>query len=310
MVSILLWASSVPVSRIVLEGFGFLSGTAITLLAAGLFLLGLTTWRNGGLGWVRRLRWPHLSLCGPLFVGYMLLLYAAVGLAASRDQAIVAGLANYLWPALILVFSVVILRIRVRRIGLAVGILACLAGVVLAASGDLGGWDGMARALSEASRALALGAGAAVCWGLYSVLARVFEQTESSGAIGLLLVATAGAAVALGGGPLPATGVGWREVAAAAYMALLPNSLAYWLWDEAMRDGSVPTLGALANAIPILSTALGTLVLGLSFRVELLAGAGLVTVGAAVSRLSFRSGTSPGDARPPEATAGPSETPS
>ena len=133
--------------------------------------------------------------------------------------------------------------------------------------------------------------GAAVCWGLYSVLASIHVQKESRGAIGLFLLVAGASALALGAGRLGEITGNWKVVAAAVYMALLPNSLAYWLWDEAMRGGSVQTLGALANGIPVLSAAIGTVVLGLSLRTELFAGAALVTLGATISRHSFRGET-------------------
>ena len=290
-VSIFLWATSVPVSRIVLERFGLYLGTAMTLCSAGLFLLLFTSVKSKGCAWFRRLSRAHLWICGPLFVGYMLLLYAAVGLSSSRDQAIVAGLANYLWPGLILVFSVVILRARVRWIGLVAGLTVCIAGVALAAVGDLGSPAALSRALSRSILPLGLGITAAICWGLYSVLARIYSQTESSGAIGLFLLVTGTVALLLGAGRLGEICGDWTAIATMIYMALLPNSLAYWLWDEAMRDGSVQTLGALANGIPVLSAAIGTVVLGLNLRAELLLGGGLVTIGAAISRLSFHSRT-------------------
>jgi len=282
------WATSVPVSRIVLEQFGLHIGTGITLLGAGVFLVALTSWRARGLAWLRRVTLPHVMICGPLFIGYLLLLYAAVGLAGSRDQAIVAGLANYLWPGLILVFSVVVLKARVRWFGLIIGLITCIAGVVLASSGDVGSLAALGRALAHSARPLGLGIGAAICWGLYSVLASTHHQAESSGTIGLFLMVTGVVALLLGAGRLGEIRANWEAIAAVAYMAFLPNSLAYWLWDEAMRGGAVQTLGALANAIPVLSAAIGTLILGLSFRMELLLGGGLVTLGAAISRFSFR----------------------
>jgi drug/metabolite transporter (DMT)-like permease len=287
-VSVLVWATSVPVSRIALEELGLYLGTSIVLLGAAVFLLSLTTIGARGVGWTRRLSLAHLGVCGPLFVGYELLLYAAVGLARSREQAIVAGLANYLWPSLIFVFSVLLLRTRVRRSWLGAGIFACVGGIALAASGDAGGWLTLARAVPGASLSVGLGASAAVCWGLYSVLATVFRQTESRGAIGLFLFVAGATALPLGLNRIGEAAWSWQAIAAVSYMALVPNSVAYWLWDEAMRDGNVPTLAALANAIPVLSAAIGAVLLGLGARIELLVGASLVTFGAGISRLSFR----------------------
>ena len=292
--SILIWSTSVPVSRIALEGFGPYLGTAVTLLAAGVFLFALTSWRTRGLGWLKQLAAPHLLVCGPLFVGYILLLYAAVGTAGSRSEAIAAGLANYLWPTMILVFSILILRARARIGLLAAGIAFSLAGIVLAVSVSGGPGASLAEALMPPPLSFGLGLAAAVCWGLYSVLARVFRQTNSSGAVAVFLLMSGGAglAIALFGGRIDVSslrlGALGPAIGAAAYMALLPNSLAYWFWDRAVRDGDVPLLGALANLVPVLSAAIGVALLGVGLQPELLIGAALVAGGSALSRGAFR----------------------
>jgi drug/metabolite transporter (DMT)-like permease len=77
-------------------------------------------------------------------------------------------------------------------------------------------------------------------------------------------------------------------VLVAIYMACLPTSLAYWLWDLAMKDGDVPALGAASNLIPVLSASLAIALLGVGWRWELVLGAGLVSLGAAVARWAFR----------------------
>jgi len=166
---------------------------------------------------------------------------------------------------MILVFSILILRARARAGLLAAGIVASLSGILLAVSVNSGGWLHLAEALVPPPLSFALGLAGAVCWCLYSVLARVFRQSNSSGAVAIFLLVAGGVSltIALSGGSaaaldgsLPSSAI---AIAAAAYMALLPNSLAYWFWDIAIRDGDVPTLGALANLIPVLSAAIGTL---------------------------------------------------
>ena len=73
-----------------------------------------------------------------------------------------------------------------------------------------------------------------------------------------------------------------------AYVVVFPLSLAYALWDVAMRDGNLPLVGSASNLIPILSTAIGSAYLGVAFRGELIGGAALVVLGAVFCRLAFR----------------------
>jgi drug/metabolite transporter (DMT)-like permease len=272
---------------LVTEDLGVLPATSLVLLFAGLILGAITVVREGGISWVRRLAPKHLAICGPLFVGYILLLYVAVGVAATRVEALVAGLANYLWPTMILLFSVLVLRRRVRSAILVPGVLVSLSGILVAASVSAGGWLPLVEGITDLSPSLGIGLIAAVLWGLYSVLARVFRQTVSSGAVALFLLVAGLAALVLSRGQWGEAVWSVRALVAGAYMALVPNSLAYWLWDEAMRGGDVPTLGAISNLIPILSMLVGTAVLSVGVRWELVGGGALVVLGAAISRWSF-----------------------
>ena len=129
---------------------------------------------------------------------------------------------------------------------------------------------------------------AGVAWGLYSVLVRVHRQAVPSGAIGLFLLAAGLIMAALGCGDWGAVRFDLRTTLVVAYMACLPTSIAYWLWDLAMQDGDVPTLGALSNLIPVVSAAFAIAVLGVAWRWELVGGAVLVSLGAVVARRAFR----------------------
>ena len=288
LLSIGIWSTSISVSRLVTEDLGVLPGTALVLLLAGFLLLAATTVRERDIRWVRRLHMRHLWICGPLFVGYILLLYVAVGLAPTRMDALVAGLANYLWPTMILLFSILVLRRRVRPALFIPGALISLLGIAMATAVSAGGIANLLGAVAVAPPSVWIGLLASVLWGLYSVLARVHPQTISSGAVGLFLMVAGLGALVLSRGAWGESVWTTRALFAAAYMALVPNSLAYWLWDTGVRDGDVTTLGAVSNMIPVLSALVGSLVLGIGLRAEILVGACLVVVGAAVSRGAFR----------------------
>ena len=134
---------------------------------------------------------------------------------------------------------------------------------------------------------LAIGLIAALLWGLYSVLARVHRQTVSSGAVAVFLLVAGLVALLVSRGQWSEAIWSTRAVLSGAYMAVFPNSVAYWLWDVAVRDGDVATLGAVSNLIPVLSTLVGTVVLTIGLRCELIGGAVVVVLGAALSRVAF-----------------------
>jgi len=285
--SIGIWSTSISVSRLVTEDLGVLPASSLVLLAAGALLFAITSVRERGVGWLKRLAPKHLAICGPLFIGYILLLYVAVGVAPTRLDALIAGLANYLWPTMILVFSVLILKHRARHRLLVPGVVLSLAGILLASSVTLGGWRAMLSGLAGVPWFLAIGLIAALLWGLYSVLARVHRQTVSSGAVAVFLLVAGLVALIVSRGQWAESIWSTRAMLSGVYMAIFPNSVAYWLWDVAVRDGDVATLGAVSNLIPVLSTLVGTAVLAIGLRWELIGGAVVVVLGAALSRVAF-----------------------
>ncbi len=291
-----IWSTTVGASRIVMERLGSFPGAAIVLVLGGLVLITATTLRHRGFAWIGRLSVRHIAVTGPLFILYMVAMYSAVGVAPTRVEAIAAGLANYLWPTMILVFAVLLLHERPRGPALALGSALAVCGIVLAASANVGGVRELAVVLRAPSVSLGLGLVAGVAWGLYSVLVRVHRPSVPGGAVGLFLLVAGAIMAALAGTPLG--GVGWegvrldvRTAMVVVYMACLPTSLAYWLWDLAMKDGDVPTLGALSNGIPIVAAGFAIVVLGVAWRWELLGGALLVSLGSAVARRAFRAPT-------------------
>lgn len=283
-----IWSTTVGASRVVMERLGAFPGAAVVLLAGGLLLLTATSVRHRGLGWMRRLSTRHLAYAGPVFVLYMVAMYCAVGLATTRVEAIAAGLANYLWPTMILVFAVLLLHERPRRLPLVLGSLLALSGIALAASTNVGGLRELAAVFRTPSLPLGLGLVAGVAWGLYSVLVRVHRQTVPSGAIGLFLTVAGLIMAAVAGPDWAVVRLDVPTALVILYMACLPTSLAYWLWDLAMRDGNVPALGALSNLIPVVSAGFAMAVLGVAWKWELAGGAVLVSLGAVVARGAFR----------------------
>ena len=141
---------------------------------------------------MRTLPLRYVAGCGVLFVAYSLLLFLALGLAKSRKQVLEVGLLNYLWPALTILLSVVLLKKRASRLLFPATLLA-LSGVFLVLTqGAQVSWQSFARNLAGNPIAYSLGLGAAVSWAFYSVFARRWAGGERKGAVDLFLPATGG----------------------------------------------------------------------------------------------------------------------
>jgi drug/metabolite transporter (DMT)-like permease len=297
-IAILLWSTTIAFSRTISEQLGpYTAGAAVYLVAGVLSCLFAAYGPGSGAKGLRRLSGlprRYLFGCGALFVAYILLIYAAIGTAKSRPEVLAVGLANYLWPSLTLVFALPIHR---QRAGwqMPVGVLLGLGGSWLALMGDQAG--ALGSLLSDPSSLLPviLALAAAVLWGLYSNLTRLWGSEHTSGAP-LFLLASGLAFVPLhfwAGEPLPSFAPGSPALAilpALLYMAFLPTCLAYVFWDLAMQRGDFLLVASLSYFTPILSTLVSVVVLQVALTPLLGVAAALVTVGALLARGGMRSG--------------------
>jgi drug/metabolite transporter (DMT)-like permease len=200
---------------------------------------------RGGAG--RALRQPAevwtLGVCG-LF-GYHALYFSALKSAPPAE----AGLINYLWPLLIVLFSALLPGERLRSHHVA-GALAGLAGTALLFTGG----RGFALA-ADYVPGFAAAFVAAFVWATYSVLSRRFAAVPTGAVAGFCLATAALAALfhlAFEETVWPADARQWLAVAA---LGVGPVGLAFYAWDHGVKHGDIRVLGALSYAAPVLSTA-------------------------------------------------------
>jgi drug/metabolite transporter (DMT)-like permease len=258
LVAIVLWSATVPVARGLSEHVGPVTGAAAVYGVSA--ALALISRARGGAGRPPR---KYVVTCGALFVLYAVLLYLAIGRAVDRGQVLAIGLVNYLWPALTLVFSTVLLGRRARWYLWPATALA-VAGVALAlthATPDP--WPALMRDLAGNPAPFAMALAAAVCWALYSNLTQRWATGSGSGAVDLFLILTAiGFAVLLALGGEAAR---WNRAAVGEAVFLgLATFGGYRLWDQAMRRGDAGLVAAASYLTPLLSTLAGCLYLGVT----------------------------------------------
>ena len=227
---------------------------AMTFALGG--LVGCASWlsRRGGIAaGLASLRqpWPVWALgVGGLF-GYHALYFAALRLAPPAE----AGLINYLWPLLIVLFSARLPGAGGLRPGHLLGAVLGLAGVValFLGRGDLRG--AAAGFLSDAALpGYAASLAAAFVWAGYSVLSRRVGAVPTDAVAGFCL-ATAALSLACHRAwevtAWPAGALQWGAVAA---LGLGPVGAAFYLWDIGCKRGDIRLLGVAAYAAPVLST--------------------------------------------------------
>ena len=236
-------------------------------------LVGFLTWLRRP-GAARTLRQPPLAWIagvGGLF-GYHALYFLALRFAPPAE----AGLLNYLWPLLIVMFSALLPGERLAPHHI-IGALLGLAGTVLLFAGNSGGGfaPGQVPGLIAAFVA-------AFVWAAYSVLSRRLKSVPTDAVAGFCL-ATALLAAAVH--ELVEVTV-WPDNLA-QWLAIItlgvgPVGAAFYAWDIGMKRGDIRVLGAASYATPLLSTSFLILAgfarpsAGIAIAALLIAGGGLI----------------------------------
>jgi len=286
LVALLIWSATVAVARSLAESLGTLTAASLATGLGGALALLLAWTRGRPPGAMLRLPRRYLLACGGLFVLYEVCVLAALGWSANRSVAILAGLANYLWPMLTVVLSVPILG---RRTGPWLGVGAVLA-VGGTATALLWGSEVDAAEISRAGAGvlvpLALAGVGAAAWGLYSNLVRGWGRPEA-GAVPLFLLAASAALAAMRCFRPERTVWSIQAAAELTFLAGLQSAAAYVLWERGMRRGNHLLLSLTSYFIPVASVATACAYLKVPPTVGLLLGAGLVTAGALICRGSL-----------------------
>jgi drug/metabolite transporter (DMT)-like permease len=217
---------------------------AMTFAIGG--LVGCASWlvRPGGVASLRQPLVAWVVGVGGLF-GFHALYFLALRLAPPAE----AGLLNYLWPLLIVLFSSLLPGERLAPHHI-IGALLGLVGTVLLFAGNTG-------THYEATQIPGFIAAftAALVWTAYSVLSRKLKAVPTDAVAGFCLAtALLAAAVhfSIERTVWPETPAQWLAIVA---LGIGPVGAAFYAWDIGMKRGDIRVLGAASYATPLLSTA-------------------------------------------------------
>jgi drug/metabolite transporter (DMT)-like permease len=235
-------------------------------------LVGCLTW-IGRPDAVRALWQPPVAWIvgvGGLF-GYHALYFLALRFAPPAE----AGLLNYLWPLLIVLFSALLPGERLAPHHI-IGAVLGLAGTILLFAGNSSGFaPGQVPGLVAAFVA-------AFVWAAYSVMSRKLKAVSTDAVAGFCAVTALLAAIVHGLAEVtiwPDTMVQWLAIVA---LGVGPVGAAFYAWDIGMKRGDIRVLGAASYATPLLSTAFLILAgfarpsANIAIAAVLIAGGGLI----------------------------------
>lgn len=248
---------------------------AITFFIGGLVGVGSWVARPSG---ARALRQPPVVWAlgiGGLF-GYHALYFAALRLAPPAE----AGLINYLWPLLIVLFSSLLPGEHLQRAHIAGAFLGFAGVVVLIAGG--GGLEARSQFLPGYGCAFV----AAFVWAGYSVLSRRFGQVPTDAVAGFCLVTSLLSLVCHLAFETTVWPEGTLQWLALAALGLGPVGAAFYVWDIGMKRGDIRVLGVTSYVTPLLSTLLLVVAGYAEANVTLGVSCGLIVLGALVATLA------------------------
>jgi len=220
------------------------------------------------------LRQPWLAWVvgvGGLF-GYHALYFLALRFAPPAE----AGLVNYLWPLLIVLFSSLLPGEKLAPHHI-IGALLGLVGTVLLLGGNSSGGFAAGQLPGFAAAFVA-----AFIWAAYSVMSRRLKAVPTDAVAGFCLATALLAAlvhVMVETTVWPETLGQWLAVAA---LGIGPVGAAFFTWDIGMKRGDIRVLGAASYATPLLSTAFLILAgfakpsVTIAIAAVLIAGGGLI----------------------------------
>ncbi|MBS0534540.1 MAG: EamA family transporter [Proteobacteria bacterium] len=242
---------------------------AMTFAIGGVIGAAWVTW-SGAWGALRQSPKAWALGVGGLF-GYHALYFLSLRLAPPAE----AGLVNYMWPLLIVLFSGLLPGERLHWYSVAGAVIGFIGTVVL--------FIGKGFALTPGAGAGYLAAFlAAFVWSGYSVLSRRFAAVPTAVVAGYCLATAVLATLshlAFETTVWPQNAEQWEAIVA---LGVGPVGAAFYAWDIGVKRGDIRLLGVSSYAAPVLSTAFLVLAgfaearVTLALAALLIAGGGLL----------------------------------
>ncbi len=273
--AIMIWSTLIALMRTVTEAFGATLGAALVYSAGALLLFA-----KQGIPDPKTLSKPYLFIGGFFFVAYELLFSQSIGLARSSQQTLEVGLVNYLWPCLIVLFSLIILKQK-ARFYLYPGLLLSFSGIVWCVSGGTFDIPLFLEHVSSNPLPYLLAFIAAVFWGLYCNVAKRFTQSSNIVHIFFLIIALAlWLRYFLSGESFP-------SVSLSSCFNVLVTAIcfgsSYALWEVGIQKGNILFLATVSYFTPVFSTLFSCLWLSVLPVPSFWYGVGMVGLGSLLS---------------------------
>lgn len=254
MAAVILWSTLSPVTKIVLNTLPNMEVLCAGSFVAFLFLLILNLIKGN----FKRIRdWKakdYMTVCGLGFLGlflYSALYYYGISVLPAQDACII----NYLWPLMIVIFSIFVLKEKMNY-RKAVAVFVSFIGVVLVATkGNFTKMD------MTNLKGIISCVGAAVCYGIFSVYnkKKAYEQNVSMMFFFGVSAVFAGICSLLTEERIP---IASKQFLGILWIGVFVNAIGYLCWCLALNKGETAQISNLAYITPFLAMVLSHFMLG------------------------------------------------
>ena len=276
--AILLWGFMAGLVRIVADNFGVTLGSALIYTVGGMLLLVVR--KPAPISEYPR---KYLLVGGVMFVLYETFISLAIGLASTSVQSLEVSLVNYLWPTLLVLMTAAFSHKKGAVWRALPGAVIATIGVSLAVGGeDFDVNVALQNIVSNPLPYLMAFAGAFI-WAIYATVMPSMSNGYDGTTVFFCCVAVTLWIIHFVSGqglPVQAPSV-WGFVA--VFTCALSIAGGYACWGYGMLHGNMETLALGSYATPILSTASGTVLLGVALGAPFWVGLILVVAGSLVN---------------------------
>ncbi len=273
--AILLWACLMGLTRTVAEQFGAVGGAALIYTVASIFLILVMGKPN-----LRTFSSKYLLIGGVLFVSYEICLALALGMANSRHQALEMAVVNYLWPALTVLFAVLLSR---KPINILVypSIALAFIGVAWTIAGDQGlSIASIAANVATNPVTYSMAFFGAFIWAIYCNVTKSLANGQN--AITVFFIMTAASLwikYFLSNEPILHFTI---DSSANLLVTGVVMGSGYALWNVAILNGNMMLLATLSYFTPVVSTLFSSVILGVALGASFWQGVIMVTIGSLI----------------------------
>lgn len=280
--AILLWSSIVGLIKEVSHSFGATAGAALIYTVASIFLLFT-------MKWVPLSKFPkkYLIFGGLLMVSYELCLALSIGYSTNSRQAIEVGMINYLWPTFAMVGTILFTHKKANWL-IVPGIILSMLGIIWVLGGkqDL---DISQMTANIKTNPLSYGLAfiGALLWAAYCIVTVRIANGVNGITLFFMMVAAA-----LWIKYLIVSDTGSMEINLSSVVYLLLAACAmgfgYAAWNIGILEGNVTILAGASYFIPVLSSALSSVLLSTALGLSFWQGAVMVCAGSILCWLATR----------------------